>query len=150
MDQTAATERRDPFGRPRPQASARNRLRARDGASPWPIEQTDTSDGRVDGKTLRRGPRAVEVPLQHVIHRDRGLPEVADEVMQAVPDAAGNIVLITACHRLHGVMIHELIGCENLPVRRLRRIIILFILRTRLRILGNLGARQQGQHRRQH
>jgi hypothetical protein len=77
------------------------------------------------------------------------LPEIADEVLQAAPNAAGKI-LVTARNWLQHVAIRKLIASENHPVRRLRGIIVPSIFRERLGIRRNMGAPEKAERGCQH
>jgi hypothetical protein len=122
---------------------------------PWPvpigchIEKPQASDSRIQAKALRGVPGPMNVPLQDVIHRDTGLGEIVDEVMDAPSDTVRDVILIAAGDRLQGVMIQELIAGKNRPVGRLCRIVDPPVLGAGFGICGGVGTgneREQGHY----
>src|SRR6202011_2370658 len=63
------------------------------------VEQANAADRRVDCKALDRVPAAAEIALESVIYRDARLAEIADEVVNALSHAAGDVVLVAAGDR---------------------------------------------------
>ena len=88
------------------------------------IENPGHSGGRIDREPLNRLPGLLDIPLQCVVHRDRGFLEVLHDIVNALLHAFRHVVGIRLGDRLHDRMIGSDIGLEDRSVDRLGRIVL--------------------------
>src|SRR5690348_1208621 len=104
------------------------------------VEYAADPDGAIERETLGCPTGTREFCLEHIVREDHRLVEVAEEITDGVLARVWDNVVIDLGERLDQPLIEEHVESENMPVQRLKRIIIRLELGARGRIGRRSGA----------